>query len=159
MKELTLESASKELEKLENDWRYWYSRMEQIVSLVLPKATNLDGEKVDGGKKVDTLLRYCELKDELQIDTTLKYIEDKMVSLNIWIENELKRLNKYSDVEQTIVFLRERKRVKDKYTGRIRNMTWNEIAKEVHYSERSVKYFYQNALEKREKLGDDEDEC
>lgn len=159
MKELTLESASKELEKLENDWRYWYSRMEQIVSLVLPSAANLDGEKVDGGKKVDTLLRYCELKDELQIDTTLKYIEDKMVSLNIWIENELKRLNKYSDVEQTIVFLRERKRVKDKYTGRIRNMTWNEIAKEVHYSERSVKYFYQNALEKREKLGDDKDEC
>lgn len=159
MKELTLESASKELEKLENDWRYWYSRMEQIVSLVLPSAANLDGEKVDGGKRVDTLLRYCELKDELQIDTTLKYIEDKMNALTVWIENELKRLDKYSDVEQTIVFLRERKRVKDKYTGRIRNMTWNEIAKEVHYSERSVKYFYQNALEKREKLGDDEDEC
>lgn len=150
MKELTLESASKELDKLENDWRYWYSRMEQIVSLVLPGAANLDGEKVDGGKRVDTLLKYCELKDELQIDITLKYIEDKIISLNLWIENELKRLDKYSEIEKSIVFLREQKKVKDKYTGRMRNMTWKEIAKEVHYSERSVKYFYQNAVEERE---------
>lgn len=151
MKELTLDSASKELEKLENDWRYWYSRMEQIVSLVFPGAVNLDGEKVDGGKRVDTLLRYCELKDELQIDITLKYIEDKMNSLNVWIESELRRLDKYNDIEKSIVFLREKKKIKDKYTGRTRNMTWNEIAKEVHYSERSVKYFYQRAIEEREK--------
>ena len=151
MKELTLESTSKELEKLENDWRYWYSRMEQIVSLVLPGAANLDGEKVDGGKRVDTLLKYCELKDELQIDITLKYIEDKIISLNLWIESELKRLDKYNDIEKSIVYLRENKKVKDKITGRVRNMTWNEIAKEVHYSERSVRYFYQNAIEKREK--------
>jgi len=150
MKELTLESASKELDKLENDRRYWYSRMEQIVSLVLPGAANLDGEKVDGGKRVDTLLRYCELKDELQIDITLKYIEDKIKSLNIWIENELKRLDKYNDVEKSIVFLREQKKIKDKYTGRMRTMTWDEIAKEVHYSEKSVRLFYQNAIEERE---------
>lgn len=152
MKELTLESASKELEKLENDWRYWYSRMEQIVSLVLPSAANLDGEKVDGGKRVDTLLRYCELKDELQIDITLKYIEDKMASLNTWIENELKRLDKYNDIEKSIVFLREKKKVRDKYTGRIRHMTWNEIAREVHYSEKSVRSFYQNALKERDEV-------
>lgn len=157
MKELTLESASKELEKLENDWRYWYSRMEQIVSLVLPSATNVDNEKVDGGKRVDTLLRYCELKDELQIDITLKYIEDKIASLNIWIENELKRLDKYNEIEKSIVFLREKKKVIDKYNGRTRRMTWNEIAKEVHYSERSVQYFYQNALKKRECENKDND--
>lgn len=150
MKELTLESASKELEKLENDWRYWYSRMEQIVSLVLPKATSIESDKVDGGKRVDTLLKYCELKNELQIDITLRYIEDKIASLNIWIENELKRLDKYNEIEKSIVFLREKKKVKDKYNGRIRSMTWNEIAKEVHYSERSVRYFYQNAMKKRE---------
>ena len=150
MKELTLESASKELDKLENDRRYWYSRMEQIVSLVLPGAANLDGEKVDGGKRVDTLLRYCELKDELQIDITLKYIEDKIKALNIWIENELKRLDKYNDIEKSIVFLREQKKIKDRYTGRMRTMTWDEIAKEVHYSEKSVRLFYQNAIEERE---------
>ena len=86
MKELTLESASKELEKLENDWRYWYSRMEQIVSLVLPKATSIESDKVDGGKRVDTLLKYCELKNELQIDITLKYIEDKIASLILKIK-------------------------------------------------------------------------
>ena len=122
--------------------------MEQIVSLVLPSAANVDNEKVDGGKRVDTLLRYCELKDELQIDITLKYIEDKIASLNIWIENELKRLDKYNEIEKSIVFLREKKKIKDKYNGRMRRMTWNEIAKEVHYSERSVQYFYQNALKK-----------
>ena len=48
------------------------------------------------------------------------------------------------------MFLREKKKVRDKYNGRTRRMTWNEIAKEVHYSERSVRYFYQNAMKKRE---------
>ena len=144
MQKLTLEEAAKELDKLANDKAYWESRLEQIKSLVTPKSINVANERVDGGERVDKLLKYTELKDELAIEDTLKYIDDKILSLNQWVERELIRLDKYGETEKKIVYLRENKKVRDKYTNRIRKMTWKEIAKETHYSERSVRYFYEN---------------
>lgn len=152
MEKLTLEDAAKELDKLENDKTYWENRLEQIVSLTMPHTADTENERVDGGKKIDKLLRYTELKEELGIDDTLKYINDKILSLNQWIEGELKRLNKYGETERQIVYLREHKKVRDKYTNRIRPMTWSEIAKETHYSERSVRYFYENSIRDRKNL-------
>lgn len=150
MERLTLYEATKELEKLENDKNYWENRLEQIVSLTMPHSTDVQNERVDGGTRVDKLLKYTELKDELDIDNTLKYINGKIDALNKWIEGELKRLDKYGETEKTVVYLRERKLVRDKYTNRMRKMTWEEIANETHYSERSVRYFYENWLKERE---------
>lgn len=145
MEELTLEIAAKKIDKLENDKIYWENRLEQIKSITMPKSTDTQNERVDGGMKIDKLLKYTELKEELGIDDTLKYINDKILSLNQWIERELKRLDKYGETEKKIIYLRENRKVRDKYTNRIRQMTWREIAKETHYSERSVRYFYENA--------------
>lgn len=150
MQRLTLEEATKELEKLANDKLYWENRLEQIASLTMPKSTDIANERVDGGERIDKLLKYTELKEELAIDDTLKYIDDKIQSLNQWVEGELKRLDKYGETEKKIVYLREHKTVRDKYTNRIRKMTWREIAKETHYSERSVRYFYENWVKSRE---------
>ena len=144
MQRLTLEEATKELEKLANDKIYWENRLEQIVSLTMPKSTDIANERVDGGERIDKLLKYTEIKEELAIDDTLKYIEDKIQSLNQWVERELIRLDKYGETEKKIVYLREHKKVRDKYTNRLRTMTWREIANETHYSERSVRYFYEN---------------
>lgn len=149
MEKLTLEEAAKELDKLENDKVYWENRLEQIVSLTMPRSTDIENERVDGGARIDKLLKYTELKEELGIDDTLKYINDKILTLNKWIEGELKRLNKYGETERQIVYLREHKKIRDKYTNRIRPMTWREIARETHYSERSVRYFYENAVKQR----------
>lgn len=144
MERLTLEEATNELEKLANDKIYWENRLEQIVSLTMPKSTDIANERVDGGERIDKLLKYTELKEELAIDDTLKYIDGKILSLNQWVERELIRLDKYGETEKKIVYLREHKKVRDKYTNRLRKMTWREIAKETHYSERSVRYFYEN---------------
>ena len=144
MQRLTLEEATKELEKLNNDKIYWENRLEQIASLTMPKSTDVANERVDGGERIDKLLKYTELKEELAIDDTLKYIDDKILSLNQWVERELIRLDKYGETEKKVVYLREHKTVRDKYTNRLRKMTWREIAKEIHYSERSVRYFYEN---------------
>lgn len=152
MERLTLEEAAKELDKLENDKIYWENRLEQIVSLTMPHGTDIENERVDGGNRIDKLLRYTELKEELGIDDTLKYINDKILTLNQWIEGELKRLDKYGETERKIVYLREHKKVRDKYTNRLRPMTWREIARETHYSERSVRYFYENSVRSRENL-------
>lgn len=144
MEKLTLEEAAKELDKLANDKIYWENRLEQIASLIMPKSTDIGNERVDGGERVDKLLKYTELKEELAIEDTLKYIDGKILSLNQWVERELIRLDKYGETEKKIVYLRDHKTVRDKYTNRLRKMTWREIAKETHYSERSVRYFYEN---------------
>lgn len=149
MERLTLDEATKELDKLENDKIYWENRLEQLASLTLPHSPDMQNERVEGGERIDKLLRYTELKEELGIDDTLKYINDKILSLNKWIEGVLIRLDKYGETEKSIVYLRERKRVRDKYTNRMRKMTWQEIAKETHYSERAVRYFYENSIKER----------
>jgi len=151
--ELTLEDATKELDKLENDKLYYENRLEQIVSLVMPHSPDTQNEKVDGGERVDKLLKYTDLKNELDIEYNLKYINDKIYSLNKWINGELIRLDKHGETEKMIVYLREHKKVKDRYTNRIRQMTWREIAKETHYSERAVRYFYKNSIKEREQNG------
>ena len=150
MERLTLEEATKELEKLNNDKIYWENRLEQIASLTMPKSTDVANERVDGGERIDKLLKYTELKEELAIDDTLKYIDDKILSLNQWVERELIRLDKYGETEKKVVYLREHKTVRDKYTNRLRKMTWREIAKEIHYSERSVRYFYENWVKEQQ---------
>ena len=150
MERLTLNEATKELEKLENDKNYWENRLEQLVSLTMPHSTDVQNERVDGGVKIDKLLKYTELKEELDIDNTLKYINDKIDALNEWIQGELTRLDKYGETEKGIVYLREHKLVRDKYTNRMRKMTWQEIAKETHYSERAVRLFYKKSIKERE---------
>lgn len=151
MEELTLETAAKELDKLSNDKNYWEYRLQQIVSLTMPHSPNLQNERVDGGIRIDKFLQASELEEEHRIKSTLKYINGKIYALNRWIEEELKRLDKYGDTEKEIVYLREHKKVRDKYTNRLRVMTWTEIAKETHYSERTVRYIYKNSISEREK--------
>lgn len=150
MDRLTLEEVNKELDKLSNDKQYWENRLEQIVGLTLPKSTNIENERVDGGDRIDKLLKYTELKEELGIDNTLQYINDKIYSLNKWVEGELKRLNKYGETKESVVYLKEHKTIIDKYTGKTRKLKWKEIAKEMHYSERAVRYFYEEAVKDRE---------
>ena len=150
MESLTLSEATKELDKLENDKIYWENRLIQIVSLTQPHSTDTQNERVDGGARIDKLLRYTELKEELGIDDTLRYINDKINTINEWINGELKRLDKHGETEKAIVYLREQKKVRDKYTNRVRTMTWEEIARETHYSERAVRLFYKKAIKERE---------
>ena len=71
---MTLKDANKELEKLENEYNYWLKQKENLLNLVMPKATDIRGEIVDGGKREDRLLKYVELEDEKQINATLDYI-------------------------------------------------------------------------------------
>ena len=55
---MTLEDASKEKERLENDLLFYENRLEKIKTLVQPKATQFDKILVDGGKHTDNILKY-----------------------------------------------------------------------------------------------------
>ncbi len=138
---MTLKEANKELEQLENDYEYYLREKEQLLSLVLPKSTDIRTERVDGGNRSDKLLEYVEKEDEKKINDTLDYIHAKIVNLNNWIENELKILGKYDEIEQLIVYYKEIEK---------KNHTWVEISQKVHYSVTQCRRIYRKYKKIRE---------
>lgn len=148
---MTLDDASKEKERLENDLIYYKGRLESLKSLVLPQATKYDKILVDGGKITDNILKYVELENEQQLETTILYIKSKLKDIDKWIDNEIKRLAKYGETIKAVVYLREKEYITDKKTGKLRHLTWDEIASKVYCSEKSARTWYKLGIEQRKK--------
>lgn len=147
---MTLESVSKELERLENDLVYYENRLEEIKSLVRPQAINPDKIIVDGGKHVDNILKYVELENKEQLEVTILYIKSKIKDLNRWKDQEIDRLAKFGDTIKAVVFLKEKEFITD-YNGKKRHLYWQEIADKVYCSEKSARNWYKLATEERKK--------
>lgn len=147
---MTLEDASKERERLENDLVFYQSRLEKLKCLVTPQATKFDKIMVDGGKHTDSILKYVEIENEQQLEVTILYIQSKLADIDRWIDQEIKRLSKYGETVKAVVFLRE-KEFKIVGRGKKRHLTWDEIARRVYCSERSARNWYKLGIEQRKK--------
>lgn len=106
---MTLREAQEQLKRLDNEYKFWLNEKELAKSIVLPKATDIKGEVVDGGKRVDKMLKYMELLEDKQIDETLDYIFKKQQNLMRYIEEELKIMGQYNYIEKRICELRNDK--------------------------------------------------
>ena len=137
---MTLKEANKELEKLENEYNYWLKQKENLLNLVMPKATDIRGEVVDGGKREDRLLKYVELEDEKQINATLDYIWKRKNNLMNWIDEELRILGDYEPIERKIIMLRDDERKK-----------WKDIARNIGYCERQCQRIYDKYKKRKTK--------
>lgn len=143
---MTLKEANRKLEQFENEYNYWLNEKEKLLSLISPKATDIRQEVVDGGKREDRLLKYAELEDEKQINNTLDYIQSRKLNLIEWIENELKILMKYGDVESVIIQLKEKGKL---VNGVYEQLTWEQIAAEVKWSKSFCRNVYRKYKKKR----------
>ena len=150
---MTLEDASKEKERLENDLIFYENRLEKIRSLVTPQATKFDKILVDGGQHTDNILKYVEIENDQQLEVTILYIKAKLRDINKWINQEIKRLTKYGDTVKAVVFLRENE-FKTDYRGKKRHLTWEEIGEKVYCSERTARTWYKLATEHRKRTQD-----
>lgn len=139
---MNLKEANKELERLENEEEFWKNELIKVELVALPKSTDITADKISGGKREDKFFKYVSLKDEKKIEETLRYIEIKKENLVNWLEKELKILLKYGEAEAVVIQLKENKRVKD--NGKYREMTWEEISKEVHWSKSFCRTVYRN---------------
>ena len=146
---MDIKQANREIEKLENDYEYYLQEKEQILSLVSVSATQPKDVVVKGGTRIDKFVKYVELEEEKQINATLEYIHQRKQNLLNWIDEELKIMLKYGEVESAIIQLKENKLIKDKNTGKYRNMTWEEISKEVHWSKSFCRNVYRRYKRKR----------
>ena len=147
---MSLEEIYKKLEELENNLEFYQNRLEQIKSIVLPKATQYDKVMVDGGKHTNALLKYVEVENEQQLEVTILYIQGKIKDLNTLKDKEIERLAKYGECIRAVVCLKE-KEFKTDWNGKKRHLTWDEIARKVYCSPRSARYWYKLGIEERKK--------
>lgn len=143
---MTLKDANMKLEQLENEYDYWLNEKEKLLALVDAKAIDTTKDVVDGGKREDKLLKYIELEDEKKINDTLSYIHSRKLNLLSWIENELKIMLKYGEVESVIIQLKEKGKFSD---GKYNELTWEEISKEVHWSKSFCRNVYRKYKKRR----------
>ena len=135
---MTIKEANYELKRLDNEYNYWLNEKEQIKSLVIPRSTDIQLEKVDGGKREDRFAKYAYLLDDKKIDETLDYIEKKRTNLMNWLDEELKIMEQYEPLKRKIIRLREEEK-----------LSYKKIGYMIGYSERHVRRIYKNAVGKR----------
>ena len=148
---MNLEVVYNQLEELQNNLEFYENRLEELKSLVNPQATKFDKILVDGGKHVDSLLKYVEIENQQQLETTIFYIKGKIRDLNVLKDKEIERLTKYGETIKAVVFLRERE-FKTDYNGRKRHLTWLEIGRKLYCDERTARRWYKLAIKERKRV-------
>ena len=134
---MTLRKAQEQLKRLDNEYRFWLNEKELAQSIVLPKATDIGTEGVDGGTREDKMLKYVEVLENKQIDETLEYIFKKRQNLMNYIEEELRIIGQYSLIEKRIYDLRSEK------------VPWWKVGNIVGLSDRQCKRIYSKMQKKR----------
>ena len=137
---MTIKEVSRELNQLENDLEYYLNEKERLLTKVLPKASDIKSEIVDGGKRTDKLLEYVEELDVKQINETIDYIYAKKNNLQNWLDNELKIIGEYDPLERKIIMYREQYKMK-----------WELIGESVGYSDRQCKRIYKKYKQQKER--------
>ena len=151
---MNLEDVYNQLEELQNNLEYYENRLEEIKSLVTPQATQFDKIMVDGGKHVDNILKYVEIENKQQLETTILYIKGRMRDLNILKDKEIDRLAKFGEKYKAVVLLRERefKTVYNNAIPKKRHLNWNEIGERLYCDERTARRWYKLAIQERKRV-------
>ncbi len=151
---MNLEEIYNKIERLENNLEYYENRLEEIKSLVTPQATKFDKIMVDGGKHVDNILKYVEIENKQQLETTILYIKGRMRDLNKLKDKEIDRLAKFGEKYKAVVLLKERefKTVYYNAIPRKRHLNWREIGERLYCDERTAKRWYRLAIQERKRV-------
>lgn len=140
---MTLKEANYEVERLNNELNKLLKDKELLECVVSPKSTDYTKVMVDGGKHSNTLELYI-LKQDLprwkDLDSRIKKVQEQIKNNLDWIDEELRILKKYNEVEQLIVYYKEIS---------LKKYTWHEISILVHYSIIQCKRIYSRYKQKR----------
>lgn len=120
---MTIKEANNKIEKIDNDIEYYLSKKEREFAKTQPQSIKIKNTITNGGKRVDKFSKYVISIKEIDEILDDLYADKKV--LEEYIEKELIRLNKYSEVEQLIIYYKEQS---------LENLTWVEISRKVHYS-------------------------
>lgn len=136
---MNLKKANNQIERIDNNINYWLNKKELEIAKIMPQAVDFNKEVVKTSRIETNKFLYYASKVE-NIDLELDFLYKEKEILLEYIEKELKRLNKYSDVEKLIVYYKEES---------LEKYTWSRIAKLVHYSETQCRRIYRKYKKQR----------
>lgn len=133
---MTIREAEIELKSKQNELDFWINKKNIILESTQIKSIKYDGERVDGGKRVDKYKYLDQSIDE--IDPIIDILNKEIKNLETLIDKQLKLIGEYEPLKAKIITLREQ-----------HNMTWFNISEATHYSVRQCKRIYKEYLNKR----------
>ena len=141
IQELTIKEANNKIEKLENQLEYYLGKKERAFNRTQPKAIAITDD-IKGTKRIDSNLEYAAVCEE--VDPLIDSIQDEKKALLDFIEKELKRINKYNDLEQKIIYYKEQYVPKGSEV-----VTWYFISRKVFASESTCRRIYKKYKRQR----------
>ena len=149
---MTIGQINNEIEKLENKVTYYIAEKERVFNKTQPKATVYDGDRVMGGTtREDKFARYVEECDDpkyKELDFKIIDTQSQIFHLVSYMNKELKRMDKYNDVEKLIIYYKE-EYIPDK-AKKEKMPTWEEISKKVNYSKSQCRNIYRRHKKSRQ---------
>lgn len=137
---MNLQKANSRVEEIENEINLFLDKKELELSKVLPKATNYKEEVVKTSRVNRNQFLYYTCQIE-KIDKEINYLYKEKEILLQFIDKELKRLKKYNDTEQLIIYYKEQC---------LEKLTWLQISYLVHYSEAQCRRIYRKYKNQRD---------
>lgn len=136
MEDLTIWKAKSELEHLENQLDLKLQQKELNFIRTQPGAVKTDKDVTSGGAREDKFASYV-IRD-IDLDRDIDYIQDLIKVYEDYIEKELKRLNKYGEWEQKVIYMRESKQ------------PWINIACATPFSQTTCRRIYRSYKKQRD---------
>lgn len=140
----TLRDAKKEIDRLDNDIEKLLKDKEAKFNKTQPQAVDPSAIKTISGKRVDKFLIYASYLADKEIDEQLNFLYERKENWIRWVENELKILGKYDELEQQIVYYKEDYLPRNSF-----EKTWYFIAQKVHASESTCRRIYRKYKKQR----------
>lgn len=142
IKELTIKEANNRIDEIDNKLEYYLNKKEIEFNKTQPKATDIKTDITTGGARVDKNIQYMIICE--QYDPIIESLQNEKQILLDFVEKELKRINKYGDVEQQIIYYKEQ------YIPRYHDeVTWYFISRKVHASESTCRRIYKKYKKSR----------
>ena len=147
---MNLKEAREILEHLDNDLELLLNEKEVLFNKTQPTAIKYDKESIMGGKRENRYENYLISVEEKAFDSKIDDIYTRKRLYEKWVTRELKILETYGDLEQSIRYYKEDDVRKCPYTKRTIHNTWEEIGKKVHYTPSYCRRIYKDYKKKRE---------
>lgn len=133
---MSITQIKSKIEELNNNLDYLLEQKEQAFSMTQPKATQLKEISVIGGKRESIYDKYV-IKNE-KLDPAIDFLQNQIKLLENYLNKELKRISKYDEWEQKVIYLREA------------GNTWLYIACNTPFSVRTCQRIYSKYTKKRD---------
>lgn len=136
---MNIRLANNRIYEIDERIDYLLNKKEEEITKVLPRATKFEADKVFSTRVESNANLYYIIENE-KIDAEIDFLSREKDILLSFIEKELRRLKKYHEIENIIIYYRENK---------LRKYTWEKIAHIVNLSERQCINIYQKYRKQR----------